>query len=203
MGAKPHDGLAVSVSAVRELLEETLRSHAADARAARVLSLATDVLDALWIALQGQAADEARWGRDQAELFEFTPAPCVLTDVNGRVRCANRSAAELFGIDASELAHRPMEAFFAPQRGLMPIYLLELMGRGRDPCAMRWCDTVGGPEGGVPVEVSVREAGRNAGRLTGLCWLIRPLGDSPAVTPQIARSAAVPRLDLPIPQTPR
>ena len=83
----------------------------------------------------------------------------------------------------------------------MPAYLIELMARGGDPGTIRWCDTIRGAAGPVSVEVNVREAGRSGGGIAGLCWLIRPLGSTPVVTPQ---DAAMPHLDLAAPlQTPR
>lgn len=199
-----HTALAVSVGAIRELIGEALRSRPADARTAKALDLAVDALDALWCALESKEQDDTRREEGRADFFEFAPACCVLTDVNGRVRCANRAAAELFGVAAGEIEHRPLAAFFAPQRQeFMPAYLLELIARGAEPAAIRWCASVG-PGGAVPVEVSVRETGRGRGRVSGLCWVIRPLGGSPAVAPETAFSAGTPRLDLPaLPQTPR
>jgi PAS domain S-box-containing protein len=205
MSVKLHASLSVSVSAVRELLEEALRSRVADARAARALSLAVDALDALWCALESKEQSDARREQDFTEIFEFSPACCVLTDVNGRVRRANPAAAGLFGVAAAEIEQRPLAAFFAPQQqALMPAYLRDLMARGVEPITLRWCASIGGAGGGVPVEVSVRETGRSQGRLGGLCWVFRRLGDSPAVAPETAVAAGTPRLDLPLlPQTPR
>jgi PAS domain S-box-containing protein len=203
--AKPHHSLAVSVSAVRELLEEALRSRAADAGAARALRLAVDALDALWCALESREQGDARREQDFAEFFEFAPACCVLTDVNGRVRRANLAAAVLFGVAAAEIEQRPLATFFQlQQRVLVPAYLRDLMARGTEPTTLRWCTAVGGAGGMVPVEVSVRETGRSHGRISGLCWVFRQLGDSPAVAPETAVAAGTPRLDLPmLPQTPR
>ena len=205
MSVKPHESLAVSVSAVRELLEETLRSRVADARAARALHLAVEALDALWCALESKEQSEARREQDVIDFFEFAPASCVLTDVNGRVRRANPAAAGLFGVAAAEIEQRPLAAFLAPQQQvLMPAYLRDLMARGAEPPMLRWCTAIAGAGGAVPVEVSVRETGRSHGRLGGLCWVFRRLGDSPAVAPETAVAAGTPRFDLPLlPQTPR
>jgi len=205
MVAKAHDGLAVSVSAVRELLEEALRAGAADASAARALRLAGDALDALWCALESKEQDQARREHDLSEFFEFAPACCVLTDVNGRVRRANPAAAALLGVAAAEIEQRPLAAFFLlQQQALVPAYLRDLMARGTEPAALRWCTAVGGADGMVPVEVRVRETGRSHGRIGGLCWVFRPLGDSPAVASDAAVAAGAPRLDLArLPQTPR
>ena len=205
MSVKPHDSLAVSVSAVRELLEEALQSRPADARAARALRLAVDALDALWFALESKEQSDARREQDFTDFFEFAPACCVLTDVNGRVRRANPAAAGLFGVAAAELERRPLAAFFAPQQQvLLPAYLRDLMARGAEPTPLRWCAVIGGAGGAVPVEVMVRETGRSHGRLSGLCWVFRRLGDSPPVAPETAVASATPRFDLPLlPQTPR
>jgi PAS domain S-box-containing protein len=199
-----HTALGLSVGAIRELLGEALHSRPADARTAQALGLAVNALDALWCALESKEQDEARREQERADFFEFAPACCVLTDVNGRVRCANRAAAELLGVAAAEIERRPLAAFFAPQqRELMPAYLHQLIARGAEPAAIRWCAAVG-PGGVVPVEVSVRETGRGRGRVSGLCWVIRPLGGSAAVAPEPAFAAGTARLDLPaLPQTPR
>lgn len=202
---KPHLSLAVSVSAVRELLEEALHSRAADAGATRALRLAVDALDALWCALESKEQADARREQDFAEYFEFAPACCVLTDVNGRVRRANPAAAGLFGVAAAEIEQRPLAALFHLQHQvLVPAYLRDLMARGAEPTTLRWCTAVSGAGGVVPVEVSVRETGRSHGRISGLCWVFRQLGDSPAVAPETAVGAGTPRLDVAtLPQTPR
>ena len=205
MMARPHHSLEVSVSAVRELLEEALRSRAADAGTARALRLAVDALDALWCALQEREQGDARREQDFAEFFEFAPACCVLTDVNGRVRRANPAAAGLFGVAAAEIEQRPLAAFFLLQhQALVPGYLRDLMARGAEPTTLRWCTAVGGAGDMVPVEVSVRETGRSHGRISGLCWVFRQLGEPPAVASATAAAAGRPRLDLPaLSQTPR
>lgn len=206
MTARPHATLAVGVAAIRELIQETLRSQCADAGAARrALGLAAEALDALWSALEGEAEDGARRASDRADFFDFAPDPCVFTDVNGGVRCANLAAANLLGVSTAELLHRPIAAFLgAQQQALMPGYLRELMARGKEPRAIRWCATVGGADGAVSIEVSVCEAGRRSGRVTGLCWMLRSLGGGPVGAQGAALAAAAPLPDLPaLSQTPR
>src|SRR5688572_26369693 len=145
MTGNAHDSLAVSISAVRELLDEALRSRLADARAARAMRLAVDALDALWCALESEEQSDARREQDFTDFFEFAPTCCVLTDVNGRVRRVNSAAARLFGLAAAEIEQRPLAAFFAPQQqALMPAYLRDLMARGTEPSTLRWCSAVGG-----------------------------------------------------------
>lgn len=204
MPGTPYANLSVGVEAIREVIEHTLRSSSVSAECARALSLALDGLGALSSALEAQQRSWESRESDCADFFDFAPAPCVLTDVSGNVRCANPAASELFGVPAADLRHKPLVKFFTPQQALTPLYLVELMARGKEPQAMHWCALVGGPAKAVSVEVSVREVGRRQGRIAGLCWLFRPLGGSPAVTPETARCASTPRLDLPAtPQTPR
>ena len=193
----PRASLAVSVTAVRDLIDLSLRSARPDAQTVRALTLARDALDALWGALEDQAADEATQARDCLEFFNSAPLPCALTDVNGRLKCANQALADLVGLAPAELSHRPLGAFFASQPPLMPAYLMDLLARGREPRAMHWRAAIRGPDGIVPVEVSAREVGRSRGSVSGLSWLFWPLVEPRDGAAERALPGAEPR------QTPR
>lgn len=173
--------LAVAIAAIRELLEETLRSRRLDANAARALALALEGLGALWDAFSGQQEERDRNGRDCADFFDSAPEACVITDVNGVVRRANAAAAELFGVALPALPRRPLDAFLlSSPTDPMAVRLLESISQGGNPPAIRWQTLILRGCELAPVEVSVREMGRMRGRVTGLCWLLRP---APSVKP--------------------
>ena len=56
--------------------------------------------------------DEER--RRARALFDESPVPALVTGADGTIRDANRAALALLGVDAEELARRPLTAFVAP-----------------------------------------------------------------------------------------
>ncbi len=90
MRTPPHASLAVAVAAIRELIEQTRASHPLDAQTAQALDFALDGLGLMWEALEGEQQSYEEYERDCVDFFEFVPLACVLTDLNGMVRRANR-----------------------------------------------------------------------------------------------------------------
>lgn len=152
--------LAVAIMAIRELLEDTLRSGHVDAGVARALRLGLQGMGALWDALVSEEEGHDAYERDCADFFDSVPQPCVITDVNGIVRRANAAAAELFGVPVAALRRRPLDPgiLSLPVKGLL---------RGACPARLQRGAEV------VYLEVTVREMGRQRGRITGLGWLLR------------------------------
>ena len=103
--------LAVAIAAIRELIEETLRSRRPDAETARALALGLEGMRALWEALISEDTDREQYERDCADVFDSAPEACVITDVNGVVRRANDAATRLLGAPRSALLRRPIDAF--------------------------------------------------------------------------------------------
>ncbi len=149
MRTPPHASLAVAVAAIRELIEQTRASHPLDAQTAQALDFALDGLGLMWEALEGEQQSYEEYERDCVDFFEFVPLACVLTDLNGMVRRANRAAVELLGVSAAELSRKPLRSFFPVEQA-----------------------------GGAEVEASVSEIGRPRGGVSGLCWLLRPVARS-------------------------
>jgi PAS domain-containing protein len=168
MRTTPHASLAVAVAAIRELIEQTRASHPLDAETAQALDFALDGLGLMWEALEGEQQSYEEYERDCVDFFEFVPLACVLTDLNGMVRRANRAAVELLGVSAAELLRKPLRSFFPVEQGLV-----------MTPGHLHWRTTVHHGAGGVEVEASVSEIGRPRGGVSGLCWLLRPVACTP------------------------
>jgi len=176
MRTTPHASLAVAVAAIRELIEQTRASRRMDSRTAQALDFALDGLGLMWEALEGEQQSYREYERDCVDFFEFAPHACVLTDLNGMVRRANRAAVELLGVTAAELLRKPLGSFFpAEQDVLTPGYLLEQTTRDGAPRTIHWRTSVHREAGGAEIEASVSEIGRPRGGATGLCWLLRPV----------------------------
>jgi PAS domain-containing protein len=191
MRTPPHGSLAVAVAAIRELIEQTRASHPLDAKAAQALDLALDGLGLMWEALEGEQQSYEEYERDCVHFFEFAPHACVLTDLNGMVRRANRAAVELLRVSPPELLRKPLRSFFPVEQELLmtPGYLLELTTRDSRARTIHWRTTVPRGSGGAEVEASVSEFGRPRGGATGLCWLLSPVAralDAEIAVPQRA-----------------
>jgi PAS domain S-box-containing protein len=197
MRTTPHASLAVAVAAIRELIEQTRASRRVDAQTAQALDFALDGLGLMWEALEGEVQSYGEYERDCVDFFEFAPHACVLTDLNGMVRRANRAAVELLGVTAAELLRKPLGSFFpAGQDVLTPGYMLELTTRDSGPRTIHWRTTVHRTE----VEASVSEIGPPRGGVTSLCWLLRPLAralDAQIAVPEPAVGIELGRTALP------
>jgi PAS domain S-box-containing protein len=152
--------LAVAIEAIRELLEEALRSRRADAATARALGFALQGLSALWDALVDEEANRDQNERDCAEVFESASEAYVITDLNGIVRRANSAAAQLFGVPVSALLRRPLDERIVSLPG-------DRLAREARLAYLRSGAEV------VRLKLTVRELGRKRGRITGLCWSLR------------------------------
>jgi PAS domain S-box-containing protein len=174
MRTTPHAGLAIAVAAICELIEHARASHHADAQTAQALDFALDGLGLMWEALEGKEQSDRDYERDCVDFFESAPLACVLTDLNGMVRRANRAAVELLGVSAAELLRKPLGSVFpAGHDVLTPGYLLDRTQESGTRM-LHWRTTVQGAAGAVEIEASVSKIGRPRGGVSGLCWLLLP-----------------------------
>jgi PAS domain S-box-containing protein len=131
----------------------------------------------------GRASVEAERDRYRS-LFEFAPAAYLVTDTVGVVKQANRRAASLLGVAQHFLVGRPLAMYVASDDRWR---LRDQLGR------------LDGPEPGswelrlqprqretVPVTVSTGVVRDQAGRVTGLRWLLtEPVAGGPAASPTL------------------
>jgi PAS domain S-box-containing protein len=196
MRTPPHASLAVAVAAIRELIEQTRASHPLDAQTAQALDFALDGLGLMWEALEGEQQSYEEYERDCVDFFEFVPLACVLTDLNGMVRRANRAAVELLGVSAAGLLRKPLRSFFPAGQDVVmtPAYPLT---RDTGSRTIHWRTSVQGKAGSAEVEVSVSEIGRPRGGVSDLCWLLKPLAgaqpQAPTGGPVLDSEIAVPQ----------
>jgi PAS domain S-box-containing protein len=97
-------------------LKERLSVARADVEgrpSARELEVALEEIQALWDELGAQADRLARERERHAALFEHAPFACLVTDVHGNVRDANRSAIALLEVPATYLLGKPLAIFIA------------------------------------------------------------------------------------------
>jgi PAS domain S-box-containing protein len=189
MRTTPHASLAVAVAAIRELIEQTRASRRLDGETAQALDFALNGLGLLWGALEGEQESHGQYERDCIDFFEFAPQPCVLTDLNGRVRCANGAAAKLLGVSVAELQRKLLASFFPPEHDVLTADCLLELTTHSPPRAIHWRTTVQRKAGSTDVEANVSEIGRRRGSANGLCWLLLPLArvlDAEIAVPQRA-----------------
>ena len=117
-------------------------------------------LEPLWRRLQAQVDNLARRRQRYAELFEFAPAACLVTDRHAVILEANRAAADLLGRRGDFLARKPLLALIA--RGRQREFLEHL--RHGDTS---WRSALRTPGGALEVSLALRRAPH------GLCWTIR------------------------------
>src|SRR5437868_8014042 len=98
MPARHHARLSVTVSAVRDLMEQMLTSHAAekgrsaDPHILEALRIGIETLDALWEELEGQTERLAREKKRYVEFFDSASDEYLVTESSGTIREANRKA---------------------------------------------------------------------------------------------------------------
>jgi PAS domain S-box-containing protein len=178
MRTPPHASLAVAVAAIRELIEQTRASHGTDAHIVQALDFALDGLGMLWDALEGERESYVGYERDCVGFFECAPQACLLTDLNGVVRRANRATTELLGVRAAELLRKPLGSFFPPEQDVFaPGYLIKLTTAGGGARMVHWRTAMHLKAGIAEVEASVGGLVRPDGSLAGLCWLLRQSGE--------------------------
>jgi PAS domain S-box-containing protein len=170
-----HPSLALSIEAIRELIERALDQPLADAAdRTAALRFAQHGLSMLCQALE----DQSEWWlggiRQQAEFFMYAPDACLLTDAAGIIRDANPAAAELFGVQPPKLANRPL-AVFIPRDG-RAAFRSSVLGLAGDASGQprRWPASIERATGArLAVEISVRPVNQARQAVTRLCWLLR------------------------------
>jgi PAS domain S-box-containing protein len=117
-------------------------------------------LEPFWLRLQAEVEDLARRRQRYADLFNFAPEACVMTDTRGVISEANLAMATLLGRSAPLLIRKPLLALVAPgrQRAFVERFL-----QG----APDWQSALRTRNGPLEVHVSVRRT------RTGLCWTMR------------------------------
>lgn len=93
---------------------EGVRSAATESATAQELEIALAELEVLWEELQHQADLLAAERYRYAFLFEHAPSACIITDLHGVAREANRSALQLFDVPAAHLVGKPLALFVVP-----------------------------------------------------------------------------------------
>lgn len=117
-------------------------------------------LELLWRRLQAQVDHLARRRQRYAELFEFAPAACMVTDLGGVIREVNQATAHLLGRRGDLLGGKPLIALIA--RGRQREFLEHL--RKGDTS---WHSALRTPGGTLQAGFAVRRAP------SALCWTIR------------------------------
>jgi PAS domain-containing protein len=110
--AQPLQYLALTVSAVRDQMAEALRAALNGAppdQTARALQLGIQEIELLWDELQQQAEEFRRQREHYAAFFDSAQDACLITDMLGIIREANRSAAVLLGISPEGLRGRSFD----------------------------------------------------------------------------------------------
>jgi PAS domain-containing protein len=91
---------------------EKVRDGANEMASARELEAALGELEVLWEELEQQADLLAAERQRGAFLFDHSPYACVLTDMHGVVREANRAGLDLFALPGRPLIGKPLALRF-------------------------------------------------------------------------------------------
>lgn len=109
------------------------------------------------------------------DLFELAPDPCMVTDMSGNIREANRATAQLLRAPPAFLARKPVAMFVEPAGRRDFRLALAGVSLGATPPA-DWRTTLRWKGDERRVAISVRTLGAPCGGAPRrLCWLIRPL----------------------------
>src|SRR3954468_12971110 len=92
---------------------ESVRSHSRETDTSHELETALGELEVLWEELEQQADALAFERHRYAFLYEQAPYACLVTDMNGMVREANRSAYRLLDLPALHVVRKPLALFIA------------------------------------------------------------------------------------------
>jgi PAS domain S-box-containing protein len=163
--------LVTAVEAVRDLMEKRLR--AGDGRDATALQSGLEELSVLWDELQTQNEHLARERQRFRDLFEFLPGACLITDVVGHVRDANRAAVELLQIQSRELSGKPLSVFIAAEERTEFRNRLTAFFTSDGLGSESWRSLLL-PRGGQPVGALLAVRAIHPPKPSDLCWLIRP-----------------------------
>lgn len=128
-----------------------------------------------WDRLLGEADSLASETQRYRDLFELAPDPCMITDMSGNIREANRATAQLLGARPGFVAGKPVAMFVEPSARRDFRLALAGVSLGAAPPA-DWRTTLRWKGDERRVAISVRTLGAPCGGAPRrLCWLIRPL----------------------------
>ena len=108
------------------------------------------------------------------DLFELAPDPCMVTDMSGNIREANRATAQLLSAPQGFLARKPVAMFVEPAARRDFRLALAGVSLGAAPPA-DWRTTLRWKDHERRVGISVRALGAPPGAPRRLYWLVRPL----------------------------
>ena len=133
--------------------------------------------------LSRQALEAER--RRYQDLFDLAPCGYLVTDPNGTIQEANRTAARLLQVSADLLKGRPLTVFVAPEDQPFFSRRLALLKCNQGPPAGQTPSEEEGPgrevrlrtSDGLQISATLKAAGESAleGRRIGLRWLIRDM----------------------------
>src|SRR4051812_7302864 len=92
---------------------ESVRSKSVETDTSQELETALGELEVLWEELEHQADVLALERQRYSFLYEHAPYACIVTDMNGMVREANRSAYGLLETPALHVVRKPLSLFVA------------------------------------------------------------------------------------------
>lgn len=126
--------------------------------------------EALLMARYGVEAERQRY----QELFEFAPDGYLVTDANGKIHEANRSAAALLNVPLSQLIGRLLAAFVAPDGRHA---FRAVLGGAAPPVGSHGLEVHLQPEGGAPFPalLSVSHSQVKDEQKPGLRWMLRDI----------------------------
>jgi len=166
-------GLGAEIRALRDSVEEKLRSRGAEADQLDSLERALEELRVGWENLQGQSEQLTREREHYAELFRLAPEAYVVTDTYGSIGDLNLAARELLGFGSSNLVGKPLELFVTMEHRKTFRTRLNAMLAQREKTAQTWSGSLN--RGNFPplsVEFTVG-AIRSHGGTVRLCWVLR------------------------------
>lgn len=145
-----------------ELLQESVQE----------LTAALEELSVAEEQLRQQNEELAASHKRYVDLFEFAPDGYVVTDADGIIREANRSAAALFGVPQELLLRKPLVLFIAEAD--RKVFQANLSGLKKSDQLQIWNIGIQ-PRGREPFPAAIRAtvAIDPYGTVTGLRWLIR------------------------------
>jgi PAS domain S-box-containing protein len=117
-------------------------------------------LEPFWLRLQAEVEDLARRRQRYADLFDFAPEACAMTDARGVIGEVNPAMAGLLGRSGPLLVRKPLLALVAA--GRQRAFVERFLQGARD-----WQSALRTRNGPLEVHVAVRRMP------TGLCWTMR------------------------------
>ena len=138
------------------------------------LHAAIEEIQTLWEELQGQSDVLTAERQRYAEFFEFAPDVYFVTEPQGIIREANRSARELLGVKPGEQLDGVALASFIHESDQPEFrgHLVAVRGQPEGE-SEEWTARLSTASGTVPVIFRVRSMKVRRKNAAGLCWLVR------------------------------